>query len=311
MVTFATFVISFGAMARASDTPTTRPARFSEAGKDAQGFLVHTVQSPHQAGETKLRVLLPEAIEKARRYPVVYVLPVEKLDGRRYGDGLAEVRKLGLHNRHGLICVYPTFSHLPWYADHPTDRTIRQESYLLGDVLPFVERTYPALREPRGRLLLGFSKSGWGAWSLLLRHPDVFGKAAAWDSPLTQARPDPWGMRGIFATQANFARYHIPSLLQRAASKLGGSKRLGLFGYGNFRKHHEAIRAKLLAMGIPHEYRDGPWRKHHWAGGWLAEAMAFLAAPSGSDAGKEAGQGLSVDVRTCRDVSPSVPRESR
>jgi len=266
--------------AMSSKAPETRPARFSEAGEDAQGFLVHTVESPFQAGNTKLRVLLPDEIGKVKPCRVLYVLPVEKLDEHRYGNGLAEVRKLDLHNRHGLICVCPTFSHLPWYADHPTDPNIRQESYVLKDVLPFVERTYPVVRGRRGRLLLGFSKSGWGAWSLLLRNPDAFEKAAAWDAPLTQPKPDRYGMRGIFATQENFTRYHIPSLLDRVGPTLGDGKRLGLFGYGGFRAHHESIRRKLLSLKVPHEYRDGPHRKHHWSGGWVAEAVTFLGESS-------------------------------
>jgi len=262
-----------------AEPPAAPPARIGEAAKDAAGLLVHTVESPYQAGRTKLRVLLPDRLERGNRYRVVYVLPVEALDGNRYGDGLAEVRKLDLHNTHRLICVYPTFSHTPWYADHPSDPNVRQESHLLKVVLPFVERTYPAMAGPRGRLLLGFSKSGWGAWSLLLRHPDVFGKAAAWDAPLTKARPDQWGMRPIFGTQANFAKYHVPSLLDRAPGRLGKRPRLALLGYGNFRAHHVRTREKLLALKVPHRYQDGPRRNHHWAGGWVREAVEFLAGP--------------------------------
>lgn len=232
-------------------------------------------------------MLVPDKIDKAHPARVLYVLPVEKLDEHRYGDGLAEVRKLGLHDKYGLICVYPTFSHLPWYADHPTDPSIRQESYLLTDVLPFVERTYPVVPGRAGRLLLGFSKSGWGAWSLLLRHPEVFEKAAAWDAPLTQPKPDRFGMGGIFATQANFAKYHVPTLLARAAGTLRAGRRLGLFGYGSFRPHHERIREQLQALKVPHAYRDGPRRKHHWAGGWVPEAVAFLAQSAGEGGGGE------------------------
>jgi hypothetical protein len=242
-----------------------RPVRFSDTGVDANGIRTYSVESPYQAGKTKLRILLPDRIEKPKRYRVVYVLPVEARDGRRYGDGLAEIKKLGLHNKHELICVWPTFSHLPWYADHPTDKRIRQESYLIEVVLPLVERTFPAIPKPQGRLLLGFSKSGWGAWSLLLRRPDVFGKAAAWDAPLTKDRPDQFGMGPIFATQANFMKYHVQTLLRRRAADLGGTKRLALLGYGNFREHHQAIRRQLIELGIAHEYRDGPKRKHHWA----------------------------------------------
>src|SRR5437773_1672793 len=80
---------------------------------------------------------------------------------------------------------------------------IRQETYFVKVVVPFVEKQYPAQAEPGGRLLVGFSKSGWGAYSLLLRHPDVFGKAAAWDAPLTMTRPQ-YGMADIVGTPEQF-----------------------------------------------------------------------------------------------------------
>ncbi|HEY3787861.1 MAG TPA: alpha/beta hydrolase-fold protein [Urbifossiella sp.] len=56
--------------------------------------------------------------------------------------------------------------------------------------VPFIDKTYPVRAEAGGRLLLGFSKSGWGAYSLRMRHPDLFGKAAAWDAPLIQENFD-------------------------------------------------------------------------------------------------------------------------
>lgn len=245
--------------------------------------LVHTVVSPFQAGSTKIRVLLPRRLEKGRRYPVLYVLPVEAKDGHRYGDGLQEISKADLHNKYGLICVAPTFSHLPWYADHPADKTIRQESYLLKVVLPFVERCYPARHEPQGRLLLGFSKSGWGAFALLLRHPQLFGKAAAWDAPLMKEKPDQFGMGPIFGTQENFERYRITTLLKQRAGLLANSKnapRLILLGYGNFRRHHRNVYQFMQQHGIRCLYRDGPFRKHHWNSGWISEAVSLLAGPT-------------------------------
>jgi hypothetical protein len=208
----------------------------------------------------------------------MYVLPVEAGDGMQFGNGLAEVRKLGLHNKHQLICVAPTFWHLPWYADHPTDPHIRQETYFLRVVVPAVEARYPALAAPSGRLLLGFSKSGWGAWSLLLRHPEMFGKAAAWDAPMMLDAPGYYGSGGIFATRDNFDQYRIPALLARLpAGELGKDPRLALLGYGNFRQEHQTLHEKLLALKLPHLHADGPRRTHHWSSGWIAEAVAFLA----------------------------------
>jgi S-formylglutathione hydrolase FrmB len=247
----------------------------SDAKKDNNGFLVHEVQSPYQAGKTQIRVLLPDKLKEGKRYPVIYVLPVEAGTDNRYGDGLLEVKKLDLHNKFQAIFVAPTFSHLPWYADHPTKARIRQETYFLKVVLPFIEKTYPVQIGPSGRLLLGFSKSGWGAFSLLLRHPELFGKAAAWDAPLMMDQPNRFGMGDIFGTQQNFEKYQIAKLLEKRAKELQG-KRLLLVGHANFKDHHEKAHALMVKLKIDHDYRPGAANKHDWHGGWVPAAVAAL-----------------------------------
>jgi hypothetical protein len=250
-------------------------AKIADAKKDGD-VLVHKVESDLQDGPTAIRVLLPKKLEKGKRYPALYVLPVEAGDGSAYGNGLAEVKKLGLHDKYGLVCVLPTFARLPWYADHPTKKKVAQESYLLKVVLPFVEKSYPVQVKAEGRLLLGFSKSGWGAFTLLLRHPGTFGKAAAWDAPLMMDAPGKYGSGEIFGDKENFAKHQVTKLLEQKAGKLGEGKRLGVFGYGGFRKEHQSAHALLEKLKIAHEYRDGPARKHDWHSGWVKEAVEFL-----------------------------------
>ena len=246
----------------------------------SDGLLSHRVRSPYQAGETAIHVLLPDAcgtvgVPGIPSPRVVYVLPVEPHDGAACGDGLAEVQRLDLHNRHNVICVKPTFSQMPWYADHPRDPGIRQESRLLEVVVPFIDRTYcgfdcddASTAAPR-RLLLGFSKSGWGALSLLLRHPDLFDKAAVFDAPLAWESPNRYGMSEVFARQETLDRYCIVELLARsAADALRDRPRVALYGYSDFRGHHQFVHYRLLALGIPHEFVDGPRREHEWGSGW-------------------------------------------
>jgi S-formylglutathione hydrolase FrmB len=269
--TFLVIALLAGSGSRDPDEATVTAAK-----TDDQGFLVHEVRSPYQAGMTQVRVLLPDRPEKGKRYPVVYVLPVEAGTQNRFGDGLLEVKKQGLHNKLRAIFVAPTFADLPWYADHPTKPEIRQEAYLLKVVVPFIEKTYPAQAEAGGRLLLGFSKSGWGAFSLLLRHPDVFGKAAAWDAPLMMETSGPYGSGPIFGSQENFEKYRITKLLQTRADALQRDKRLILLGYGGFRDQHQKAHALMTDLKIAHEYRDGPARKHDWHSGWVAEAAELL-----------------------------------
>jgi enterochelin esterase-like enzyme len=250
----------------------------SEAKKDAAGFLVHTVRSPYQAGTTLIRVLPPDKPEPGARYPVVYVLPVEAGSGNRYGDGLKEVRALDRQTTRKAIFVAPTFSHLPWYADHPTKPDVRQETYFLKVVVPFIDKTYPARAEADGRLLLGFSKSGWGAFSLILRHPDVFGKAAAWDAPLMLAAPGKYGSGDVFGTPENFAGYRLATRLEAGADPFRKTTRLIVLGYGGFRDDHRRAHALMDKLKIAHEYRDGPARKHDWHSGWVSEAVKLLLA---------------------------------
>jgi S-formylglutathione hydrolase FrmB len=276
-----TLLVLLASAARAENQPV-----ISAATREA-GILVHAVESPYQQGTTKLRVLLPDdprhdKLRPGEKLPVVYVLPVEAKDEARYGDGLDEVKRHDFHNKQRTIFVAPTFSRLPWYADHPTDKSIRQESHLMKVVVPFIEQTYPARAEAEGRLLLGFSKSGWGAWCLLLRHPDIFGRAAAWDAPLMMDQPGKYGSGPIFGTPENFAAYRISDLLPAQAESLASARRLILIGYGNFRSDHQQAHALLDKLGVPHEYRDGPQRKHDWHSGWLPEAVELLVAPRGA-----------------------------
>jgi hypothetical protein len=252
--------------------------KISEARKGADGLLRHDVECEFQKETTGIMVLLPDRLEKGRRYPVVYVLPVEPKTESRYGNGLLEVKKLDLHNKHSLIFVEPTFAQLPWYADHPTDKGVRQESYFLKVVVPFVEKQYPASTEVKDRRLLGFSKSGWGAFCLLLRHPDVFGKAVAFDAPMNMDRPQ-FGMADIVGTPEQFEVYRVPKLLEQKAEALQKGPRLGLVGYANFRDHHQAAHKLMDRLKIPHDYHDDRKPRHTWDADWLSDAVEFLVKP--------------------------------
>lgn len=262
------------ATVHAADDVTISPGK-----PDENGFLIHEVKAPDQSSATLIRVLLPTKRDPKQRFPVVYVLPVEAGSENRFGDGLKEVHRLALHDEFAAIFVAPTFSLLPWYADHPTKPEVRQESYFVNVVVPFVEKTYPAKPEANGRLLLGFSKSGWGAFSLILRHPDTFGRAAAWDAPLMMSKIGLYGNAPIFGTQENFEKYQFSKLIDTKSKPFLDDRRLILTGTGNFRDHHTKAHALLTDHKVKHEYRDGPTRKHDWHSGWVREATELLLQP--------------------------------
>jgi S-formylglutathione hydrolase FrmB len=174
---------------------------------------------------------------------------------------------------------------MPWYGDHPHDLRIRQESYLVQFVVPFVERNFPVVKDPSGRMLLGISKSGCGAFTVLLRHPDVFGKAVAWDAPLLYddiTAVKAAGTEAVFGTRENFEQYYLPNLLKEKAALLRGRPaRLVLMGYGFCQDQVEKAHGLMQALKIPHVYDNKTRRVHQWQSGWFPDAVRYLVQPEG------------------------------
>lgn len=246
----------------------------SEGKTDANGVTHYALSSPYQKNPTTLRVLATDEALKAETKRIVFVLPVEPKEEHRFGDGLEEFLKLELHKKYGVIVVAPAFEQLPWYADHATNENLRQESHFIKAIVPAADQLFPGKKTQR--LLLGFSKSGWGAFCMILRHPDLFAAASAWDAPLMKAKPDQFGMGAIFGTQENFEKYEVSRLLHEKGAPFQVAKRLALSGYENFREHTQQAHALLESLKIQHDYADGPLRKHVWGSGWVEESLKAL-----------------------------------
>lgn len=232
----------------------------------------YTLRSPYQEDETNLRVLVPRNSVPNPRY--LYVLPVQPGLQTKYGDGLAEIQALGLHERYGLIVVAPSFSDYPWIIDHPSIPSLWQESYMLKTVLPFVETHHPST--PPKRFLIGFSKGGFSALSLLLRYPDMFMAAGVWDCSMLQNKPLPDILARIAGTKEHFQHYHLPQQLRKQAAYFRDTKRIAIQGYGILREDLHAGHCLMEELGILHDYVDGPQRVHIWGSGWISSVLENL-----------------------------------
>jgi len=243
----------------------------------------HNISSPFQKENTTIRILLPDHFTINKKYKVLYVLPVREQGNKKSGDPLMEIIKDDLHNKYKLICVFPSYTHLPWYADHSVDKTKQDESHFLKTVLPFVDENYPTIRGKEGRLLMGFSKSGWGALTLLLRNPEIFKKAAGWDIGIrmdTNVPADSSFVKAAVSTFGdleNFEKYRVSTLLKKNKDKLGMTSRIFYYNTeGNRAKGGTVIHKLMVELGIPHLYLYERKRKHRWDSGWIPEAINFL-----------------------------------
>jgi len=239
---------------------------------------VLTVTSPFVGKPCRIDVLLPDKLRDGKTYPVLYMLPVggEWNAKPPWGYALAEARRADAHNRHGVICVLMQFDAMPWYGSHATNKKIRHEEHIRKVVVPAIEEHYPASRRVKDRLLFGFSKSGWGAVTLLLRNADVFGAACSWDAPLCFTKKDfgKVGTRPHFGTAEQMAKY-LPLTLaeQRVGELTGGPPRLMILGHSIWWNHSSQYAKHLKELGIPHVFDDSLRAKHTWTSKWLPKAL--------------------------------------
>ena len=105
--------------------------------------------------------------------PMTHRNDVIRYSDAPYGNALPMVQQLQYHNLQNAVVATPRFSTTPWFCDgDQSDRLpypVRHESYLQEVVVPLLRELYcPQCKHVD---LIGFSKSGWGSISLLLRNP--------------------------------------------------------------------------------------------------------------------------------------------
>jgi autotransporter-associated beta strand protein len=270
---------------------------------DSRGVWHVPVTSSFQGNKTNdWKVILPNTPTNVE-LQYFYLLPVggestatsfARAGQGQYGDNVEEALRIHLADRYNAIVICPTFAQIPWYADHPTDPAIQQESYFL-QAFPAVEARYPQPGSGGGsgsgnshRVLAGFSKSGWGACSLGVRHPELFDGIVPWDSPLTDTKIGGWlyytlaSNDSVFGTTNNYLYYQINSNISNNVAALRlGPNRFGLLNMVNISPDHTTagtiyIRNELNFFSISNTYWLRPDYLHRWYSGWVDDAARFL-----------------------------------
>ena len=286
----------------------------------AYGADVKTFDVPSAAmGETvKVSVVTPAsyAAGGTARYPVVYLLHGAGNDHTTYLqpfllDGVDKWR---------FIAVVPD-GKLDWWMDSPLLSKVRRETFVVNELVPWVDarfRTWP--QRPR-RAVAGHSMGGQGAMRLGMRHPDVFGVVGnvmgGVDICSTPARKDLVRLLGPY--KGNEARWRSFSVLAEAERLRPGALRIfSIVGTEDFflqpnRDLHELLSKRHIA----HEYTEvrgetEGMSKHtrpfaFWALGRLFERFAECFAEE-SDAPLALGRLVKVggEVAVCAGEEASL-----
>lgn len=154
--------------------------------------------------------------------------------------------------------------------------------------------------------MLGFSKSGTAALSLILRNPHVFNAAAAWDAPaqFSDMRAFHNSMKENFGSEENFDRYEIPRLLVKHAKAFGDRNRIWISGDDSaWTEHMIQLHNQMVQAGVRHTWVRSGRRTHSWYSGRLEGAVALLSANAPFDA--------SIKTNTREIISYGSKRQSR
>lgn len=140
---------------------------------------VDTIQvySPAMKKSLKAAVTFPAdyATTEDKRYPVVYLLHG---GSGSFSDWHQKVTKKGLVNRiadeYNLIIVTPGVGPASYYFDSPQMDSVRYETYIISELIPYIDQNYRTLPQKESRAIMGLSMGGHGAITLSAKHPELF-----------------------------------------------------------------------------------------------------------------------------------------
>jgi pimeloyl-ACP methyl ester carboxylesterase len=186
----------------------------------------------------------------------IVFLPATEPDNIRYG----RVPKQIAGYSHASI-YHVSYSRLVWYNQTVQDEAIRQ----ICDW-----STQPII-------LVGFSKSGLGAWNITLRMPERVVGTIIFDAPVARDSLPPWGTAPFYADDASWQQ-DLP--LRNVAAfheVMPDDHRLILISGTGFPDEMQTLSAALHEVGRQHSFLDVPRTPHRWDSGWIEKGLELLS----------------------------------
>jgi S-formylglutathione hydrolase FrmB len=229
-----------------------------------------------ELGMYEINVIKPSGWSASNTYPVLFALPALN----KASENVANVFDSGGYaSAYGCVIVIPYFkTGIPWYG-RKNDGTADEHAFTAGVLPGFATEFLACSADREQRLLIGYSKSANGAYSLVLRNPTVFGYASAWDGVWTID----WATQNVtiqlnvtFGTEAQWQIYDPYTILTSYLSSVNDKQRLSLRGYETWQSDQTDMQILLNANSIQFSYDATDTGNHSFGGGWLSAAVADL-----------------------------------
>lgn len=161
---------------------------------------------------------------------------------------------------HGVNVHQVRFSRMVWYNAAVRDEAINQ---ILEMDLPM-------------SVLVGFSKSGLGAWHIVRTVPDLFAATIVFDAPVARELLPPWGTGPFYRDNVSWLADLPTRTIAAYAAAVPDAHHLVLVGGEIFHGEMKQLSALMWESGISHTHLHRPRLAHHWCSGWLEEGLTAL-----------------------------------
>jgi putative tributyrin esterase len=160
------------------------------------------------------------------------------------------------------IIVCPDGDYRSWYVDSRTKRNSEFQTFIVKEVVPFVDSAFRSWPEANGRAIIGMSMGGHGATTLLAKFPDMFCGAGSISGIMDLCEfPREWEISSVLGDfKNNQDQWKSSSFFTLCEHLRGRDKGLILdcglsdFALPGNRKTHQ----KLISLSIPHDYYERP-----------------------------------------------------
>ena len=125
----------------------------------------------------------------------------------------------------------------------------------------------------RGVVLVGFSKSGLGAWNIARAIPRLVRRTVIFDAPVARASLPPWETAAYYADDAAWQEDLPIRGVDAFRAAMPATHSLVLISGAAFHDEMLALSRALAQAGAAHTFLARPGRPHHWNSGWIEEGL--------------------------------------
>jgi S-formylglutathione hydrolase FrmB len=219
----------------------------------------------------KVAVVIPDNAAKQTgvKFPVVYLL--HGYSGN-HGSWLKDSPQLQSRaDQYQVMLVCPDGGYGSWYYDSPINDSIKYETFITKELLPYIDSHFPTSANKDHRAITGLSMGGHGGLFLGIRHSDLFGNAGSVCGGVDiRPFPNSWDIKKSLGTiieqPQNWTDYSVVTI----AKTLKPGQLHIIFDCGVsdfFIDVNRSLHQVLLSNKIDHDYteRPGGHNKAYWS----------------------------------------------